>query len=586
MSSFFGGLFRRVEQGVLQTVGLVQSSLNEKEYTEDESRLETLEGLLKLLVDQQVSYQQAIHRAAEGAVNYACSLERCISSFSSNGSGGVTAVQSMDLKPLLRVLIAQKNAVVATNEQHLATGIKRLGKLQKDLGVLRAEFNSRKDKVLDHDSYTRRQQQAEQALAACVETVKKVEAREALRKAEGKVKDSVAVVAQMSSRLRSKLCALEVATCSEASESALALLALQVHSSGHASETCSSLLPSYPGSAQYLCSLGVATVDRANTLLLSTSQQPVGSKGGRPTSTANLAFADSPYESMSAALRAPYAMPAPSALPESFVAAADAAPFAAMHSGSTPKNRGDNSSPTPSPPGQQAINFRPPGNLPGPSASARMGVLSSSSGGGDARTAAEGDESPQVISLGEFSAGSAAAAQSVSPDATSISSSWACALFDYTPSQPDELALSRGAMVYVTSTAASGDENWMSGFLNGKGEVGVFPSNYAKFISLSEVKTKGLPLTIPHLHVGSVSASGEGEGAKNSRGVEEGINSAVFSFGGIQAQVEGSLGAEGGAAASSPDPSALPQSLQPQLPRQPSPTPTFESIDGGTFDFS
>jgi len=74
--------------------------------------------------------------------------------------------------------------------------MRRVGVLLTTVAALRSDLEARKSKVLDHDSYVRRQAAAEAAHTGASNAAAKAEARDALRKAEGKVRDSAAQVAQ------------------------------------------------------------------------------------------------------------------------------------------------------------------------------------------------------------------------------------------------------------------------------------------------------------------------------------------------------------------------------------------------------
>ena len=229
-----GSLFRRVEQNVLQATGLVQSTYSDPQYAADEARLDAADQLLRSIAQQQLAYQAACTRGSDAALSYVLVLDRSLKTLS-EGPGAAAAPgaleRPLDLKPLLRVLGAHKHAVAASNERLLSEGMRRVGVLLTQVATLRAEFEARKSKVLDHDSYTRRESAA-QAAHASAKDAAKAEARDALRKAEGKVRDSAAQVAQMSARVRASLGELEAACAAECTEAALTALGLDVQLRG------------------------------------------------------------------------------------------------------------------------------------------------------------------------------------------------------------------------------------------------------------------------------------------------------------------------------------------------------------------
>jgi len=542
----FGSLYRRVEQTVLQASGLASSSYQKKEYEDDEARLERVDASLRAIAASQQEFKEANARSAEANLKYLFSLRNCLSVAMPLEGGAVGApsavpahlVRHLDLVPLVRMIKAQHATVSSANERLLLEGMRRVRLLQGQVATLRGEFETRKSKVLDHDSYTRRAQGAEAALASAVGD-KKVEARDALRKAEGKVRDCAALVAQMNARVRSTLAELELALKHEAEESALSFLAQLVNSGTHSGETSSALLGTYPGAARYVCELACGVTERAYMLVSAMAQAGSGSGSGEGGGGAGgdgegLHMA----ASFKAALQAPYTVLSGGAsgrgdshggTPTAAVAArvANSEPFAALHAGAAPPAAaagGASGAPAPAAPsvaGFSSISVRPPGSAPGPQRSAlaaaaaaaaaaptapvRSPSLSNLSERGGAASAA-GSRRPSTPGgeLSESEGGGVGAAQggaggsaASSRAASPTLSGFALALFDYNASQTDELSFSKGQFLRVSCWAVDEEVNWLrgctaSGGGGGAQGEGVFPANYVRRVSLAEAAAAGL----------------------------------------------------------------------------------------------
>jgi hypothetical protein len=249
-----GSLFRRVEQNLLQGMGLVQSSLSaDASFARDEARAERVDSSARAMVAALSSYLAALRRSAEASTEYVTVLERAIASAghgsgpngggsgSSGGGAAPPTTARLDLKPLARLIHAQRAAVIAPTERALAEGLARGARLQRAVAGVRAEMLTRKDRILDHDSYVRRTATAEQGVASARDPASIAEAREALRKVEGKARDAAATVNALTGRIRARLGELEDELASAASESALAFLAAQAHTASHAGEAARAL---------------------------------------------------------------------------------------------------------------------------------------------------------------------------------------------------------------------------------------------------------------------------------------------------------------------------------------------------------
>ena len=314
--SSFGGIYRRVEQGLLQSVGLAQSSLKaDASFTVDSERLERLEATLRKLAESQSAHISAARRSNECALEYIATVDRALTS----AGRGVGAALRIDASPIVRLVAAQRAAVGASATSAANGALARVGRVLIDVATLRADFGQRVDRVLDVDSYVRRVEAAKAALAGAAAGASTTEAAEVLRKASGKERDAAALVAQLSARIRSRLTALEETAASEANEAALSFLAAFAHESVHAAEASHALLPRFPGAAIHTAELTADSGARAESII-SVAPAALAAAAAAPTPVAN---------SLAAALRSPHSV-------HGAGATIDAAPFSAIHAVAMP----------------------------------------------------------------------------------------------------------------------------------------------------------------------------------------------------------------------------------------------------------
>jgi hypothetical protein len=568
----FGGLFRRVEQGLLQSVGLVKSSMDEDDtYRQENARLEALDGCLRRLAEAAQAHMMSLTRSATAVLGYVKELDTSLAALPGPPGGG----GAMDLKPLGRLLHAQRTVVVATAEKHLAAGFSRVGQLLKDTGALRADFGTRKAKVLDHDSYVRRVAQAEAALATAAPSAA-TEASQVVRKAKGKERDCAAEVAQLTARIRARLGELELAAGAEASEAALSVLATQLHVWAHGSEAAGALLAKYPGAAVHAAELAAAAAERGDTLYLSVGGAGAGSRqlpgaagdgaeageawvraGSEPAGVANL----------SAALRSPYAVEGAAAVlggGSEPLAVADSASLRSIHAAAAPAPTGGAQQQQQ----QQRLTLRPPSHAPGP---ARAPVA-------QARRPSSATSSPRERSRRASGADSEGDGGGGGGSSGAV---WARALYDYPPAAEDELALTAGAFVLVLEQANDGDANWWVGRAGGMGgREGVFPANRVALMSAVEAAAAGL---------GSGAAAamggfgGGGEGGAGSRRGSAGAPPAAAAAAAAATAAAGI--ATGGAGARAITPTGR---ASPAVAENPFGSPDLggSSADAFAFDFS
>lgn len=495
--------FRRVEQGILQGIGATTSSYDkDASYSKDEERLERLDSAAKAVSVQLSGYLSGLRRQADAAFEYAASMEKAAAL-----EGSPTQV--VDLKSISRLAHAYRTSVVPSIDRHLNDGQARVGSVLRNIGALRTEFQLRKEKVLDNDSYQRRVQAADQAVAAARDAVSIAEARDQLRKLQGKSKDMAAIVAQSTERIRSTLAQLEAQLQAAATESALAFLAAQSFAFSHAADAASGLLPRFPGCAIHLAELGDLCAQSAvmNTM----SQVDQDAIAGM---TMAGSFADAIRLPLGSAVGVP--------------GSADAS-FSALHSAALPQNmrnsvqKGAGTGKPPSGavvaskaglvrgPGAGAAPTRSSGDAGSAAAATGLGddafgMMGSATGGGDGEDSdVEGDApTPAAAATGtpfasaasggagvRSTSGSAASAPSpvmsattaAAPAAVSVPKDMAVATYDFAPDSADELPLRVGAFIQVVKQT---DDGWWSGKDVVSGRSGLFPYNRVRLLTPAE----------------------------------------------------------------------------------------------------
>ena len=513
----FGSVFRRVEQGLLQSVGLAQSSLKDDA---EAHRLDALEASLRRLTDAASAHAAAARRAAEASVVFATTIVRTISETPTAGDGA----RALDAKPIARLAVAHRSAVVGANGGASATALARLGTLLIEVASLRAELASRVDRALDHDSYSRRADAAKHSLASARTPAERAELSEALKKATGKAKDAAALVAQMTARTRARLDCLERAILNEASEAALGFLAGFAHEAVHAAEAAGALMTRFPGAAIHAAELAGSTAARAEAILSVDALRGGEEGGGGDASTTSSSPSSA---SLSDAAR--------SALT---VLGADSASFAELHAAAAPEMATAVHRAAPSAVAggsllSAGILVRPLGYAPGPlvdlidhsnvppaDAVAQGGALGAGQVDDDdddadatpqptrtARTHSRSSErQPASPSLTAAAPASpvATGAQMSSARAPVVSgntaattgggeSCWCVATFDFTPTNDDELELKKGASVRVLERGSrEGGDEWWRGSSGVQDVEGLFPANRVRVLSRDAARAAGL----------------------------------------------------------------------------------------------
>ena len=92
----FGGLFRRVEQGLLQSVGLVKSSMDEDDtYRQENARLEALDGCLRRLAEAAQAHMMSLTRSATAVLGYVKELDTSLAALPGPPGGGGAMEQGL-----------------------------------------------------------------------------------------------------------------------------------------------------------------------------------------------------------------------------------------------------------------------------------------------------------------------------------------------------------------------------------------------------------------------------------------------------------------------------------------------------------
>jgi hypothetical protein len=246
----FGGLLRRAEQAVLKqaaNLGAISSSYHaDSEMMKEEARLNALEERTRALIATLSAQLIAARKLADANKTYVAILQ--------SATAG-----TMDLGPLLRATLAQDESVTQVSDSYLKESLARLGKILQVITALRGDFVVRKERVIDHDSHTRRVTQCEADVNAAGNPAAVGNAKDALRKAQVKLRDGLATVKRMTDVCRARLSAAEELLASTAADASLAYLATQAHMSTHAADAMRGVMPTYPGAALHAVLLADVT---------------------------------------------------------------------------------------------------------------------------------------------------------------------------------------------------------------------------------------------------------------------------------------------------------------------------------------
>jgi hypothetical protein len=492
--------FRRVEQGILQQIGAASSSYEkDATYARDEERVERLESAAKGVASQLSGYLVALRRASDAAIDYATSMEKaCLAA---------ATPLTVDVRAISRTQLGYRTSVVSAIETHLGTGQAHVAAVLRNIAALRADFAARKEKVLDSDSYARRVQQAEAAVASARDPTSIAEARDALRKLQGKARDVGAIVAQASERIRARLGQLEAELQSATADAAFAFLGAQAFAFAHAADAAAGVLPQFPGAASHLIELGDLCAHAAATHTLRAAEGGGSGAGlsGDPASNVAPSFAD--------ALR----LPLGSVVGKGNGGGGDAAgSFAALHASVLPADvktaasgramPGSSSAAARPATGSQLVQragvVRPPHAAFAPLTSTAAGATgvegedefggAVGGGGGDDNDSDGGSvngdagggatnglgTAPTVSTSGRPPTQGPPGGSSLPADAE-----LAIATFDFEPDSPDELRLKVGGGVLRVLTK---EEGWWSGRDLSTGKEGLFPFNRVRLLTQQE----------------------------------------------------------------------------------------------------
>lgn len=484
---------RRVEQGFLQQLGAVSSSYESNtQYNRDEERLERLDKLSSGLSSSLTGHLASLRRVADSAVEYAQSLERVLTAFSSAGSTGgaeITAAR-FDFRPIIRAQQAAKSSVFAAVERTSSGLLDRVGYITRATAALRQDFAARKELVIDNDSYVRRVSQAEAAVQAAGRDLAALqEARENLRRLQGKLRDSNAMLAQATDRIRARLGELEVQLQSCTTDAGLHLVAAQAHTAQHIADAASGLLPQYPGSVTQLVELSGATAHLA--VVNTTLEVFNGADGGSGAPAASSTAQRLPATSLAAATRLPVSL------------AGVTSSFESLHKTLAPTDGGTSSKPGSrrgsgaGGAGTPAGLVRPPSHAAAPvvtpsaaAAAAAMASAAAALAGDDAGSDADSipdrsayQEGSTPVSAPSTAAATPVTAAALPPAASSTAPvSYAMAVYDFEPEQADELGMRTGDILKVVKKEQDGWW-WCEG---AGGKQGLVPGNRTRELSAAE----------------------------------------------------------------------------------------------------
>ena len=483
----FGGLFRRLEHSVISATQGAPPWV--AAFAADEARADAVDASLKRLAETLAANLVAQRAAADAAVAHAAALTRVL------GDAPTSSQARVDVRPLTRSLHSHRTAVGAACDAHQSAGLVRVTRVQKDIAAVRRDLSLRKAQAVDLDAFVRRCAQAEGAVAAAQgrDASALAEAVEALRRATVKRADAATACAQLSTRIRGSLAALEEAACAVCNELALSFIAAHATLHAHAADTANALIPIYPGAALHRAEIAGKVSARA--LVVVASMRGRGRGGGPPPAAASSPGADAPSAQ-------PFLMGSlASAIREGGVS------FAALHAAATPAFAIASGVATDAPPNA----FRPPSHAPGPDVSGGVGdgggassapaTINRNSRSGSVAPAASASEASGSPALASVAAEGGAAAMAAAPSrpleyetvAEADASAYAVALYAYNPTNPDELRVAaKQSLLVLERTTEEGGSDWWRCRVLATGQEGLIPANRLRLLSLTAAAALGL----------------------------------------------------------------------------------------------
>lgn len=506
-----GGLFKRMEQGLLQSVGFSGSNTMD----EEEARLARLEKAGRSMDTQLTTYLSMQMRMSQLALEVVGSLESaCTIAPVTNDS------KTPNLSPLKRVVSAHASTSLQASKHLLTESLGSLRRFLSEISSVRNDLLIKREKLAEHESNIKRLAQANSQLSTMgsspdiVENVQRCRARE---------RASAKALETLRDRIDDRLSFLEANLAGLAQEFVGIFVASECHLARHYSNAVEVLLPSYPQSTSHLVTLadGVTKFAILNTTPLS----------GRPA-----AAPDPKTDSLATALRRPIsvlgAWGAPSSIARSSEGAIiDSAPFAMLHD--AVKTNADNVAWNTNPVGGN-LAVRPASAQYGTHAASTAQPFTMSQEYNDSMTGMPPNVSQQIKAsesrltgassvpsqnpfpastnldgwgnMDPFSNAPVSQSQTTSlassfdsipsfdPIGTTIASSSsttvlstkviARSMYSYTKTQPDELSFPSGIHIEVLSqcTEEGGTDWWKGSALEGptKGQIGIFPANRVK----------------------------------------------------------------------------------------------------------
>lgn len=280
MASWFKTQRRRLEQGVLEGLGVASSSKDES-FDKDAARYKRLEESLLKLNASCLSYVSAIKRASETSEDVISSLD---SLGASDLKHGVTArtpdavARQEGLVAMIRSHAALRSTVVRSVETLILDRITNpVGALLRSLPVLKRALDHRRQCLTDYDAYRRKHEGAQKAGDAPPGD---------LAKAEGKVRAAAAALSAARDAVSRMLSAGEEQRAVLQREASRVMVGAQVHLAAHASDALAPLLPRHPEAASVMVELAGAVAHLAAVATRPSGLPSLGDDGAPATAPA------------------------------------------------------------------------------------------------------------------------------------------------------------------------------------------------------------------------------------------------------------------------------------------------------------
>ncbi len=264
---------RRLEQGILEQIGVVSSSRDET-YELDNIRFNKLEEGIHRLNGCILQHMAADRKAAEDRIALSVALE----SLGSSDLTGKILPHSLATSAYLDSLTAIRRTterlfrIVELPETSLLVSrvVDPLGRLVKNLPVLRRLIDSRREACADYDSYVRKLK-AEQARGDVAE----------MARSEAKVAAAASTLHEAGIAVSTALTAAEQMRVILVRDAAEVVTAVRVHLCSHSAEAFEPLLRQLPGSAACCVDLAEGSIN-AKTVTTAKLSSPASNRASSP----------------------------------------------------------------------------------------------------------------------------------------------------------------------------------------------------------------------------------------------------------------------------------------------------------------